>query len=285
MKKLSVVIVSYNSGLILNECLLSIFKFNDLEDDLEVILVDNSPNHADFFRITEIFPEVICVKNDNRGFGQANNLGASISSGEYLFFLNPDAVLIDYIFKKTISRFELSNDLSMMGFKLIKMDRKPNMSFFLLNPGGLLRSLVIKFLNRFDLFFARYCHISGAAMFLRMSTFWKCGGFDEKIFMYYEEPDLTLRLQAIGGTIEYNKEIKIIHIEGGSTSDKVVAQRRRLVSLKYLGDKFNFSSLKILIREIRLLKFKLFFTISSVKRRKIIEEARVLKEFIRDFYK
>ncbi len=41
--KISVIIVAYKSGDILVKCLDSIAKYNDIEDELEVIVVDNSP--------------------------------------------------------------------------------------------------------------------------------------------------------------------------------------------------------------------------------------------------
>ena len=41
MKKLSVIIVTYNSVRHIYDCLESVFQFNDLGNELEVIVVDN----------------------------------------------------------------------------------------------------------------------------------------------------------------------------------------------------------------------------------------------------
>ena len=44
MKKLSVIIVSYNGKEMLYDCLKSIEKYNDIGEQLEVIVSDNSPD-------------------------------------------------------------------------------------------------------------------------------------------------------------------------------------------------------------------------------------------------
>ena len=41
--KISLVTVAYKNGDILLDCLNSIEKYNDLKDELEIIVVDNSP--------------------------------------------------------------------------------------------------------------------------------------------------------------------------------------------------------------------------------------------------
>ena len=43
-KQLSIIIVTYNSEKLIFECLDSIYKYNDIGDSLEVIIVDNCSN-------------------------------------------------------------------------------------------------------------------------------------------------------------------------------------------------------------------------------------------------
>lgn len=276
---LSLIIVSYKSGGMLIDCIASVIKNNDLEDRLEIILVDNSPDHADYYSVKEIFPFVVCIKNKNNGFGEANNVGASVARGEYVFFLNPDTLLIEPIFKKCINKFKCNENLALVGVKLLNKELKPNCSIYLIGSGGLIRSAVTKLLNYFDLYVQRFCHISGSAMFFRRDFFYKCGKFDENIFMYYEEPDISLRVSRMGWDIEYLRQIKVIHAEGGSTDDKAAASKRRIVSLIYFCKKYNLSSAVILSRELRLLRVKIFLaTLFNKNVTKFNEELLVLKD-------
>ena len=111
MKKLSVIIVSYNGSDILYDCLKSIEKYNDLGEELEVIVSDNSPDTKVVEMVRKNFPTVIAVHNEkNGGFGYGNNRGAEISEGQFLLFLNPDTILIEPIFKYCVEKFETKDE-------------------------------------------------------------------------------------------------------------------------------------------------------------------------------
>ena len=84
--KLSVIIVAYNSTKVLLDCLKSIQCYNDIGQDLEVIIVDN---YKDSDLNQSMFKDynyvVTYVKsNDNRGFGAGNNIGALKSTSDIL---------------------------------------------------------------------------------------------------------------------------------------------------------------------------------------------------------
>ncbi len=234
------------------DCIESIYRFNDIESQLEVILVDNSPGHNVYEAVMPKFRNVIGVKNDNTGFGAGNNLGETKARGKYLLFLNPDTILVEPIFRFAIERFEEDQNLAIFGLKLISVSMQRNMSFFLLNSGGIIRSAIIKLCNAMDIYLDGAMYVSGANMFVRHDDFISCGKFDEKIFMYYEEPDLTKRLRAMGRVTAYFKEKKIIHLEGGTSSDNELALRRRLDSAIYYNRKYSINPLKQLFRELRL---------------------------------
>ena len=81
----SVIIVSYKKLDILIDCLDSIYKYNDIGDKLEIIVVDNSPEDNIYNYIKSNYNDVRILKSENKGFGAGNNLGAKIARGEYLF--------------------------------------------------------------------------------------------------------------------------------------------------------------------------------------------------------
>ena len=89
MIDVSIIIVNYNTLSLTKDCIDSIVSFTK-KITFEIILVDNNSNDGskEFFqqdtRITYIY------ENENHGFGIANNIGAKIAIGKYLFFMNSD---------------------------------------------------------------------------------------------------------------------------------------------------------------------------------------------------
>ena len=53
--------------------------------------------------------------------------------------------------------------------------------------------------------------MGGAAIFLKKENFKKVGGFDEEIFLYHEDDDLSLRLKNEVGSLMYCPQAKIFH--------------------------------------------------------------------------
>ena len=83
MKKLSLIILTYNSEKDIYDCLDSVYKYNDIGDSLEIIVVDNnSDNYIQMQKnIMEQYPDVQIIANQkNGGYGQGNNLGIKVAS-------------------------------------------------------------------------------------------------------------------------------------------------------------------------------------------------------------
>ena len=256
--RFSIIIVSYKKIDIVIDCINSIFKHNDIDDRLEVILVDNSPGHNVYEAVMAKFDSVIGIKNENTGFGAGNNLGASRASGEYVLFLNPDTILVEPVLGFAVQKFQENSRLALFGLKLININMTRNMSMYFINGGGILSAIATKLCNAFDIYIDGYMYVSGANMFVRHSDFIESGQFDENIFMYYEEPDLTLRLRQINKSTAYFKEKRIIHLEGGTSSDEKLALSRRIEAAIYYCRKYKFSPEALLTRELRLNYLKRF---------------------------
>lgn len=278
----SIIIVGYKNIEIVIECISSIYKFNDIGKRLEVIFVDNSPSHNVYDAVRINFESVVVIKNANNGFGAGNNVGAARAKGNYLLFLNPDTVLVEPILSFAIKKFDHNKNMGMFGVKMVSRSLARNSSFYLLNGGGIMRSLAVKLCNKFDIFLDKYMYVAGANMFVRREDFIKCGRFDENIFMYYEEPDLTNRLHGIGKYTAYFKDKKIIHLEGGTSSDNELALRRRLDSLIYFNNKYLINTRNVILRELRLNRVKYFvykfFRIGKIDG--IAVNVRVLLEYL-----
>ena len=85
---ISVVIVNWNSGPLLENCVRSLLKN---APGSQVIIVDNASTDSSLHFAEEIQGRLLILRNSrNLGFAAANNLGWHASAGTRVLFLNPD---------------------------------------------------------------------------------------------------------------------------------------------------------------------------------------------------
>ena len=90
---LSVVIVAFKSGHLLEKLILSIPK------NYEIIIIENSLD-VDIKNKFEKFNNVrVIIPNKNLGYGKSFNLGLEISKNNYTYFLSPDVVIPEGCFE------------------------------------------------------------------------------------------------------------------------------------------------------------------------------------------
>ena len=258
--KISVITVAYKSPDILQKSIDSFFKYNDLGSEIEYILVDNSPEDE---RVSqklseETLQKIIYIPTDNNGFGAGNNMGVSVAKGEIIAFINPDIIFIEPLFSKVYNKFRENNQLGMMGGKLLYDDLSSGFSYYYDYQYSFVKKWSIKLCNRINYFNPKKMYISGANIFIRKDLFVLSGLFDENIFMYYEEPDLTRRLNKLGDyVIEYDKKIKMIHLERKSTPNSINSVKYEFESALYYGKKYNLNYNKKIKFEYHYLLLKM----------------------------
>lgn len=265
--KLGVIIVVYKSEAVIFNCLDSINRYNDLGDNLEVIIVDND-------LLSTLGEELDASKygyalkyqkaEGNNGFGAGNNLGASFSTSEVLLFLNPDTVLVESLFYDVYGAIHEDKNL-VYGFSLTDKDGGKNNSYSFFYD-SFLRYRFLSLVKRFSYqkpirsrVSNKYVWPWGAAFAINREVFLNAGGFDENIFLCNEEPDLLKRLPQRRVFIS---DHNIIHLEGHGT---VVSENRyyhAFKSFKYYQDKYSMSKFNRTLWDIyvRLLciRYKLF---------------------------
>ena len=232
--KLSVIIVNYNVKYFLEVCLHSVFRAA-AGLDVEVIVVDNNSLDSSCTMVRERFPAVILIENkDNRGFSKANNQGVAIAKGEYILFLNPDTVMPEDFFTKTLSYMETHPEAGAIGPRLIDgkgqfaPDAKksfPTLSVAIFKTIGL--NKIFSKSAYFNKYYAVHVGerevaavdvLSGCCMMVRRKAMDEAGGpFDEDYFMYCEDVDLSYRIEKAGYKNIYFPEADLIHYKGEST--------------------------------------------------------------------
>lgn len=223
----SIIIVSYNTRELLQDCLDSILEKTQ-NVSYEIIVVDNCSSDNSVSMLKERFPTVKRVEsNENLGFGKGNNLGSEYASGKYLFFLNSDTLLINNAIKILFdfAEMEINVNVGCLGGNLYYLNGSPNFSYANIFPS--LRSI---FLYRSYLYFIlrpdffnnttapkEVAIIIGADLLIAKDKFNLVGGFDPEYFMYVEEGDLQYRLKKVGFISMSVPEAKIVHLQGASS--------------------------------------------------------------------
>jgi N-acetylglucosaminyl-diphospho-decaprenol L-rhamnosyltransferase len=248
---ISVIIVTWNVRQLLEECLRALCSPEVREDlQLEVIVVDSASTDG----TSEWLSNQPGIKpfrlEENVGFGRANNVGMQAARSEHLLLLNPDTVPQPGCLKPLL---QFQRDHATAGI----------VSPRLLNKGGTLQRAAFRFptlrMHMIDLFplpkwvpgrirtriadsrlNGRYPeeltarepfkidHPLGACMLVSREAYSKAGGFDERIFMYSEEIDLTLRYQAAGYECWQVPSSSVIHLGGQSTGQAPARMKKAL---------------------------------------------------------
>lgn len=267
----SIVIVNYNTKVLLCDCLDSIFSLTK-RIDFEVIVVDNASSDGSETYVRERFPSILWVNSgSNLGFGRANNLGVERAMGKYIFFLNSDTILLNDAVSLFFDYMESNREkesLGVLGAYLLDKNGNVNISCgYFPTPISefvyLWRKLCRKSIEVSNTDKYVDC-ISGADIFIPRELFLKIGGFDPRIFMYYEETDLQYRLSKIGINRKVITGPRIIHLEGGSFKSKGLSLNRFRMAQSsynyylrkhYCGFKYFTFKLSLLI-----VRLSLFFT-------------------------
>lgn len=200
MKKLSVVIVTYNSEPDIYGCLDALWAHNDLGDALEVIVVDN--NSSSYAHMHDALARqygdcVIVLQNtQNGGYGQGNNIGIRRASSPIVMIMNPDVRLVNISLKEVVAHYQHDARLALCGFRqIINEEGKRGTSFSLLNHySGFIRLVGGAIAKRMDCFCWRHMYFCGACFCVRKRMLEQAGLFDEHIFLYGEENDIHYRI-------------------------------------------------------------------------------------------
>lgn len=213
---ISVVIVAYNSGHILANALESI------PAGCETIVIDNA-SEDNSQEVALRFGARYIQNNENLGFGSACNVGAAASDRQYILFLNPDAVLKSDALTKLLTTLTSHPGAAAVGPRLVKESGESVWRYKSILHPQMTPSLPMPEPE------GTCCVplLTGAAILCRRDFFQKIGGFDENIFMYFEDDDLSKRLVDAGGYLIFEPEAEVTHDFGMSSGQSFAMTRMR----------------------------------------------------------
>lgn len=220
--EVSIVIVSFNSGPLLIECVLSALAASP---PCEVIVSDNGSTDCSVEPLTELAehePRLKVLRNRrNLGFAKANNAALPFATGEYLLFLNPDCLIARETIARTLKALREVPRAGMAGCLIRNPDGsiEENCRRAIPTPRRLLGRLLDTNLDRSatgdaD---APVEAISGAFMLVRREIIDRVGAFDESYFLHWEDLDLCLRVRRAGHALLFVADVEVIHFKGRSS--------------------------------------------------------------------
>lgn len=218
---LSIITVTHNSAQDIPRYVESFLSSGSARNGaaIEFVIVENSghPEIEDLFQPLKDagFP-VRVVEAENRGFGPACNAGAVIATGSILIFANPDIEFIE-----AIDPIDQVSNAHLWG-TVRQIDSKGRAYAFDVLPEyktviGSLRGWYSSLTPHNKQWIGRIFPV-GSFYIISKSLFTQVGGFDESFFMYYEEAEMSRRVQKLGHRPVYFENVSIHHKSFGSSS-------------------------------------------------------------------
>ncbi len=231
MKKLSIVILSYNTEKVLTDCLDSLTKVKS-EVDFEVIVVDNASTDGSLRMLSHRKDLTLIENKDNLGFAKGNNSARKSVKGEYVLFLNSDTLVAQSTLKATVNYLDEHKDVGALTCKIVlpdgSLDKDARRSFptpwVALTHFSLLDRLFPK-----SPLFARYWYgyknedelhevdaLQGAFFLTRKYILDGVDWYDEDYFLDGEDIDLCWKIKHQGYKIVYYPQVTITHVKKAS---------------------------------------------------------------------
>jgi N-acetylglucosaminyl-diphospho-decaprenol L-rhamnosyltransferase len=242
MPTIDVILVNWNTGRQILECLLSLSRATQDSYLLgRVIIVDNaSTDNSASGLYCPGLPLSIIQNRSNRGFAAACNQGAAGSAADYLLFLNPDTKLLPSTLTKSVECMAKpeNSGIGILGVQLLdergevsrSCARFPTITSFVSKMLGLNRLFPRLFPDHFyletdHLQSQHVDQVMGAYFFVRNALFREADGFDERFFVYFEEVDFSVRAREAGWSTYYLATAQCYHFGCGRSPDDVKAGR------------------------------------------------------------
>jgi GT2 family glycosyltransferase len=228
----TVVIVNWNSGRYLGECLRHLE--NQTCPPTQVFLVDNASTDGSA-KIAGEFPSVTLIPSPvNLGFAAGNNLALRCCDTEFVALLNPDAYPEPDWLERLVAAARARPDVAAFGSRQTSLNRPGPLdgigdTYHI--TGRVWRERYLAPETPADLLPCEIFSPCAAAALYRRDALMKCGLFDEDYFCYVEDVDLGFRLRLAGHKSWYVPEAVVRHAgsvtTGGQQGDFAVYHGHR----------------------------------------------------------
>jgi len=248
--ELVIIIVNWNGGELLRNCLASIKSFPP-GLPYETVVVDNASTDGSREWLASGELPIRLIKSDeNLGFGRANNLAFKETTAPLIFLLNSDAEIQAGALDTLIATLKSDPKIGVVGPRLHNPDGTLQASVWK-NPTTPIETLGNAFrlyklmpsrmrANLFLGYHFDHSHrrdaslLSGAALLVRRAVIDDVGGFEERFHMYGEDTEWCLRIVRGGWRMVFEPEAIVTHHGGASATKRWTdLEKRREVYLSF----------------------------------------------------
>jgi GT2 family glycosyltransferase len=244
--KVGLIVVNWNSGALLTQCLGAVFKQSYLPE--KIVVVDNASNDQSLRVIKGDSRECSRVQiielSKNMGFALANNMGVKEASDcDYFALLNPDAIPEPTWLQSLVEAAEINTEYSFFASHMLQARSRELID----GTGDVYHVSGLAWRRDYGSAAAQvrcasgeiFSPCAGAALY-RRDAFAEAGGFDESFFCYFEDVDLGLRLGLMGYRCLYVSDAVVYHVgsatTGGQQSNFAVYHGHRNLVWTYFKD-------------------------------------------------
>jgi GT2 family glycosyltransferase len=198
----------------------------------QVIVVDNDPARSAAAPLRAVHPELVILEEDNIGYAPACNRAAAVATGDWLFFLNPDAEAAPDCLEQLLAAADRHPQSGIVTPQVLLPDGRINAGENEIHLTGIA-------------WCGGYGHppedgperpvfiTTGAAMLVRRDLYEQLDGYCDEFFLFYEDPDLCWRAWLAGSEVWYVPRALVRHhYSWGLDNEKwFFLERHRLMSV------------------------------------------------------
>ena len=213
----SIVVLNYNAGKLLLNCIESIKKSS--YQNIEILVVDNISSDNSQIECKKKFPDIKLIQNnENLGYCGGNNVGIKKAEGEFIIILNPDTIVeTNWIDELLNAQKEFGDGLYQP--KILSLNEENTIqstgNMLHIFGFGFARDKGNKVIERKEEI-EKVGYASGTCLFTTRKVLDKIGLLDEFLFLYHDDLDLGWRGAQIGINSFYVPKSKIYHVESYS---------------------------------------------------------------------
>jgi len=256
--RVSVVVVNYNAGPLLAECVSAVL---DSDLPVELIVSDNGSHDASLEQLAYRADDtrlMILENGENLGFAKANNRALSFARAEYLLFLNPDCLVDGDTLTRMADFMDQRPDVGMSGCLVLNPDGSEQVACRRSIPDPWIALKRILHLDRLlpggggrtlnhqneplPTVPVEVEAISGSFMFVRRRALDEVGPLDEGYFLHCEDLDWFVRFHRAGWKIALVPDARVVHHKGAcSTARPLAVERHKHRGMERFFRKFQYA--------------------------------------------
>lgn len=208
----SIIILNYNAGQLLIDCVDSILKTD--YPSFEIIVVDNASKDQSHQKCKEKFSSIILIENkENLGYCEGNNVGIRIAGGRFIVILNPDTLVEPDWLTKLVAAYEKHGVGLYQPKFLTTTDHN-----ILMSTGNMIQLFAFgysrgkgKYDNKQFEHVESIGYASGTCLFTSSRVLREIGMFDSFLFAYHDDLDVGWRAAMHGIKSYYVPDSIVYH--------------------------------------------------------------------------